>query len=153
MDREKSFEDMMEKLYSLATLMTKNSKPKQYGSNDLLFLFEVHTVKMIYENPGRSLGELAAMSYRTKGAMSLMIDKLVKKGIVEKKKSAKDERRYVIDLTEKGRRVGAFHEDYDKEKYGDILDTMDEVTTGDIDKTNAILLSLIHYIVRVQHLH
>ena len=145
MDREAVFNQMMEKVYGVASLVQKANQPKQYGSEDLLYMNEVHTLKAIYERPGLSLGELAEQTFRTKGSTSLMVVKLVGKGLVEKRRASEDSRRYELVTTEKGRRVAEYHKEYDRINYKVILDQMSDLSDEAIADCDEILSRLIRY--------
>jgi hypothetical protein len=54
-------------------------------------------------------------------------------------------RRYEIVPTEKGMLVGVFHEEYDKEQYGRIVDMMPPELMENIEKADEIL----HFILNL----
>ena len=72
---------------------------------------EAHTLKMIALNEGISQTELSEQMYRTAGATSVMVDKLVEKGLVHRQRVDGDQRRYLLTLTDRGRLVHASHID------------------------------------------
>lgn len=60
------------------------SQPRDFGIGFPLTQNEIHTVVIVCENEGISLGELARERAVTKGAMSQLVSKLVKKGLIVK---------------------------------------------------------------------
>jgi len=60
------------------------SQPRDFGIGFPLTQSEIHAIVVVCENEGISLGELARQRGVTKGAMSQLVTRLVKKGLVEK---------------------------------------------------------------------
>lgn len=85
-------------------------KPRQYGTEDLLFPSEVHMVSLIGNNEGCGVSELATISGVTKGAVSQVIKKLEMRGLTQKSEDKENKTRTVIKLTNKGRVVYYAHE-------------------------------------------
>ena len=144
-DREEEFSNLMENMYVILRLMNKYNMPRHYGTADELYLNEVHTLKCIAEHPGISLSELGERTHRTKGATSMMINKLESKGLVSKRCAAADVRRYELNLTEKGEQVDRFHLSYDEVHYRDMLDFVPDAQAADFRRVNQILEGLIRY--------
>ncbi|MTQ96072.1 MarR family transcriptional regulator [Pseudoflavonifractor sp. BIOML-A6] len=104
---------MIEHLYTMERIITAIQKrPIDYGGVSL-HANEAHTLKMIALNEGISQTELSEQMYRTKGATSVMVDKLVEKGLVHRQRVDGDQRRYLLTLTDRGRLVHASHIDRD----------------------------------------
>jgi len=57
---------------------------RNYGTNILITQVEIHTIEAIGNHDGISITELAENRHKTKGAVSQLIYKLVKKGLVKK---------------------------------------------------------------------
>ena len=64
---------------------------------------------------------------------------MIKKGLVNKKRSHLDERRVIVELTEEGKRILYRHTRLDAEKLRKILMQMDESDVQTIQKAFAIL--------------
>lgn len=95
-------------------------KPRYYGTEDLLYRSEVHTIDAIGKNNKINVTELAQYLGITKGAISQMVDKLMKKGMVNKKMVSETENEVSLELTPKGNLVYNGHEEYHKELYAEI---------------------------------
>ncbi|HLN20299.1 MAG TPA: MarR family transcriptional regulator [Bacteroidales bacterium] len=78
-----------------------NRKPKDYGTGDLLYLTEVHTIKMIGENDEINMTGLAGIMGVTKGAISQTIRKLVSKNLIIKENGS-NRKEFNLRLSEKG---------------------------------------------------
>lgn len=104
---------LLEKLYAIERIMNAiQKKPREYAGTSL-YANEAHTLQLIAQNEGISQAELSERMYRTKGATSVMVDKLVKKGLVNRCREDGNQRRYLLTLTEHGRNVSEAHEEYD----------------------------------------
>ena len=57
---------------------------RNYGTNIMITQVEIHTIEAIGNCNGISITELAENSHKTKGAVSQLIYRLVKKGLVKK---------------------------------------------------------------------
>ena len=57
-------------------------KPKDYGTGDLLYFTEVHTITMVARNDEVNMTQLAEIMGVTKGAISQTIRKLVHKNLI-----------------------------------------------------------------------
>lgn len=106
------FENVMNKYNAL------EKKPRYYGTKDLLYKSEVHTIEAIGKNSGINVTELAQYLNITKGAVSQMIDKLIKKNLVLKTPVSETE--VSLSLTQNGILVFKGHEEYHKGFYGEI---------------------------------
>ena len=87
----------------------KTAKPKQYGTDDLLYPAEVHILDVIGNHENATVTELAEMFGITKGAVSQTISKLTQKQLVEKTPSESEKNVVHISLSEKGRAVYEYH--------------------------------------------
>lgn len=89
-----------------------------YDIGQPLRLNEVHTIAAIGDNDQINITKLAAYQKITKGAVSQMIRKLVRKNLVIKRVSPETENEVVLSLTESGEKVyqghKQFHESYEK---------------------------------------
>lgn len=143
MAEEKVFAEIMESFNTYFRIIySYQNTPRTYGTDEPLFMAEAHIIQAIGENPGLSLNELAEKTYRTKSAMSMMVKNLVRKKLVKRKRDIEDNRRYIINLTKKGKIVFDFHERLDEKNYGEILNSMREISDislEELEKFNSIL--------------
>lgn len=154
MKREKEFElvedefaRFMEHLNTnLRISMRYHSTPHYYGIEEELYISEAHVIQAIGDEPDQSLVELAKATHRTKSAMSMMIRKLEKKGLVSKIRTEADNRRIALTLTEKGRKVYKYHQRLDEVNYDWIFKKMNEndtISLEDLKTANKVLKSLV----------
>jgi len=76
-----------------------------------LSISELHLLEAVSKNDeqGRSISVLAADQQITLASVTVAVNKLVKKGYVEKVRSQEDGRQVFVKLTKQGRKVNAGH--------------------------------------------
>lgn len=91
-------------------LFEVDKKIRYYGTDEQLFEAEIHMIKSIKENEGIHVTGLAQLLEVTKGAVSQIVMRLEKKGMVIKKKDASNQSRLILRLTPKGETAYVNHE-------------------------------------------
>ena len=80
---------------------------------------QMHTIEVIGHQQNMRMKELATRLGVTTGTLTVAIDKLEKKGLVERKPHESDRRSWLVGLTAKGREVYSqhdrFHNDFTEE--------------------------------------
>lgn len=131
----KFFFELMESIYEVSRITSiYEGIPRKYGTDDELYMVEAHTINLIGDKIKTNTSELTQLTDKTKGAISQMVDKLVKKGLVLKYKNPANNREVIIELTEKGQQVYEYHKALDKMEYAKILNRLDEFSTDDFEK-------------------
>lgn len=87
-----------------------DGKTRNYGTDQPLYDAEVHLIKVIKENEGIHITALAEKLNVTKGAVSQLIMKLQKKGMVVKEPDTSNQSRILLKLTNKGQIAYVNHE-------------------------------------------
>jgi DNA-binding MarR family transcriptional regulator len=91
-------------------------KPKDYGTGDLLYIAEIHTITMIGNNHQVNMTQLADLMGVTKGAISQTIRKLVQKNYIVKSNTV-NRKEISLGLSEKGQIVYRGQESFQKELF------------------------------------
>ncbi|MGD9161632.1 MAG: MarR family transcriptional regulator [Desulfobacteraceae bacterium] len=95
------------------------NKARHFGVPDLLHASEIHMVMHIGDNEGVHVSELARITGVTRGAVSQIVSKLEKKGLVTKDEDPENSLKTVPVLTNKGKTAyyahAQYHEEIDKE--------------------------------------
>ena len=91
-------------------------KPKDYGTGDLLYFTEIHTITMVGKNKEINMTRLAEIMGVTKGAISQTIRKLVHKNLILKSNST-NKKEFNLKLSEKGKIVYKGQESFQKELF------------------------------------
>lgn len=139
MKKEESFNVLMESIFELSrAYYDYQSKPRKYGTDDELFMVEVHLLNLIGEDSKINVTRISRKTNRTKGAVSQIIDKLVNKGLVHKSKNPFNNREVKLELSEKGKKIFHYHQYLDREKNEGILSELSEFTSNDFKKYIAI---------------
>ncbi len=134
MDKNKLVYSIMDTLYELSREISEyESIPRQYGTDDEIFMVEAHTINLIGENSSITISEIAKMSNKTKGAISQMVEKLINKEIVFKVKDSSDQRRVFLNLTEKGKRIFDYHKKLDEKEYSKIIKKLNHFTYDEFE--------------------
>jgi len=86
--------------------------PIDHGTGDLLYASEINTLEIIGKYPGISMTELAGKRGVTKGAVSQVVAKLVKKQLVVKNSVPDNDKALALGLTEAGEIAFENHEKF-----------------------------------------
>ncbi len=102
------FRDLYNKMAWLNKLKMEDSF-KGYKSS------EVHCIEYIGRNVDSNVTKLAESFYMTRGAISKMSKKLIKKGVIESYQKADNKKEIYFRLTEQGQEIYKVHEELHKE--------------------------------------
>ncbi|BBO90452.1 transcriptional regulator [Desulfosarcina ovata subsp. ovata] len=112
---------LAELLLRVFNKFARNEKqPRRFGIDKLLHPSEIHMVMLIGDNPGVHGAELARMAGVTRGAISQIVAKLEKKGLVRKAEEPGNSLKKVPVLTNKGKVAYYAHEQYHEEMDSDL---------------------------------
>ena len=104
----KSFRDLLNKMASL-------NKSKMEDSFNGLKSSEVHCIEYIGGNVDSNVTKLAESFYVTRGAISKINKKLIKKGIIESYQKPDNKKEIYFRLTEQGKVIYKIHEELHEE--------------------------------------
>ncbi|AKN29878.1 MarR family transcriptional regulator [Clostridium carboxidivorans P7] len=76
---------------------------------------EVHYIEYIGKNVDSNVTKLAESFYMTRGAISKMTKKLIKRGVIESYQKPENKKEIYFRLTEKGQKIYKIHEELHKE--------------------------------------
>jgi len=102
------FRDIYNKMVSLNKVKMEDSL-KEYKSS------EVHCIEYIERNVDSNVTKLAESFYMTRGAISKLTKKLIKKGIIESYQKPDNKKEIYFRLTEQGKAVNKIHDELHKE--------------------------------------
>lgn len=112
MDKEEqvimSFRELFNKMAWLNKAKMEDSL-KDYKSS------EVHYIESIGKNPDSNVTKLAESLYMTRGAISKITKKLIKKGIIESYQKSDNKKEIYFRLTEQGQEINKIHNALHKE--------------------------------------
>ncbi|MFL0250955.1 MarR family transcriptional regulator [Clostridium neuense] len=105
-------------MMSLRELFDKMAWLNKFKMEDSLKGFkssEVHYIECIGKNADSNVTKLAESLYMTRGAISKMTKKLIKKGVIESYQKPDNKKEIYFRLTEQGKKIYKIHEDLHKE--------------------------------------
>ncbi|MBX4259531.1 MarR family transcriptional regulator [Clostridium estertheticum] len=126
------FRDILNKIVSL-------NKPKMKDSLKGFKSSEVHCIEYIGRNVDSNVTKLAESFYMTRGAISKLTKKLIKKSIIESYRKPDNKKEIYFRLTEQGKVINKVHEELHKEFQERDKAVFEQVTEEQFD----IILSFI----------
>jgi DNA-binding MarR family transcriptional regulator len=128
-DNLHEFELLLDEVNRLIARAQSLHTPRfDFGTGIPLYRSEIHTIETIGKNPGINVTRLSERIGITKGAVSQMLTRLVKKKLIEKGTVPGNEKELMIDLTDLGRLAFENHRALHlsmlailKDYYGDML--------------------------------
>jgi len=123
------YEEILQKLEKVIVRMESMHTPSlSFGTGVLMHTKEIHTVQAIGQHSGINVTKLAEHTGVTKGAVSQILKKLIRKGLVWKTHAPGNDKEVVLELTNLGRIGFQNHEKFHmdtlniaREYYGDQL--------------------------------
>lgn len=107
-------------------------KARHYGVDELLHLSEIHMIMLIGNNAGVHVSELARSAGITRGAVSQVVAKLEKKGLIKKMGDPEHSLKMVPELTNKGKVAYYTHEQYHEEIDNELYEYLRNLTDEQI---------------------
>lgn len=123
--------DKADILHQASLLYMAGNVPIDYGTGDTYTSVEVHMLKYIIENPGKTVTDLSRDWDRTKAAISLMMKKIEDKGLVTRKEAPDSKKKQLYYATELGKKLNETHKKYDTKVFGKTLSYMKENCTDE----------------------
>ena len=142
MDREEAFNEMMETLFEMSRYISVyESTPRRYRTEDL-YMTEMHALNLIWNQDRLNMTQLAQQTNRTKGAISQMVEKLRKKGLLVKEKNPQNNSEIFLRLTDLGREACQYHRDMERNIYRLYLDGLEDFGQEDFERYRRLLQRL-----------
>lgn len=107
-------------------------KPKDFGTGDLLFVGEIHTIAAIGRNPEINITHLAEVTGVTKGAISQIVKRLLNKRYIARYNN-KNNKEVNLRLSDKGYVIFREHEAFEKEMFVFAEQMYDHATPAERD--------------------
>lgn len=109
---------------SMEMFKSLESTPRDFGSGDLLYKSEVHTLCTIGRNTGINLTSLSLEMNVSKSAVSKFVGKLLNKRLILKTIEADNRKEVIFYLTDKGKIVFEGHETFIKSTFSGIYELL-----------------------------
>jgi DNA-binding MarR family transcriptional regulator len=131
--------DQFLKILHLYSVISR--KPKNYGTGDLLYFTELHTISVVAKNKEINMTRLAEIMGVTKGAISQTIRKLVSKNLILKS-NITNKKEINLKLSEKGMLVLKSQESFQKEIFNFALTLYEKARPEDRDLVGRLFLAI-----------
>jgi len=118
-----------------------NRKPKDYGTGDLLYFTEVHTIKIVGMNREVNMTTLAEIMGVTRGAISQTIRKLAGKNLI-KRTNTTNKKEVNLSLTKKGMTVLKGQESFQQEIFTFAATLYQKAGSQDVDLVNRLFTAI-----------
>ena len=109
------------------------NKIQNYGTDVQLSSTEIFLIKIIQENPGCHITGAAEKTGVSKAAVSQMVQRLERKGIMRKRVSPDNRSKYLLLLTPKGKTAHREHMKIEKKGQEHILKIIQQYSTTKLD--------------------
>ena len=116
-----SVADKADILHRAAMLYMASNLPIDYGTGETYTMVEVHMVKYIIDHPGKTVTDLSQDWDKTKAAISQMLKRLEKKGLVTWRGAPDSRKKQLYHATPKGEALNLRHREYDERVFGETL--------------------------------
>ncbi len=126
------------------------SKPRDFGTGDLLYSSTIHTLVQIGKNPGINLTNLAERLVISKSAVSKFIRQLLELGLITKSKDISNRKEVIFYLSEKGVVAYHGHESFEREFFGVIKNNVNTLKEDEKDIFITFLRSLVGELKKVE---
>jgi DNA-binding MarR family transcriptional regulator len=119
-----------------------NRKPKDYGTGDLLYFTEIHTISMIGKNREINMTRLADLMGVTRGAISQTVRKLVSKNLIIKS-NATNRKEFNLRLSERGIKVLKGQETFKQEIFAFAGTLYEKAGASDVELVGRLFTAII----------
>lgn len=100
--------------------------PHDFGTGDLLFGSEIHTIQKIGYNQNINLTDLADKLNISKSAVSKFTKRLLNKDLITKTRKLNNDKEVVFNLTNKGLTAFTTHEKFEEEMFKSIKNLIND---------------------------
>lgn len=127
---------------SIVAFQAIEREPKDFGTGDLLYSSEIHTLVAIAKYPGCNLTELASALDITKGGAGKFVKKLLAKDLIIKTRHQDNKKEVIFYTTAKGKTAYRHHADFERQMFGEIYQTLDTMSTSQVQVLEDFLVKL-----------
>ncbi|MCK4551583.1 MAG: winged helix-turn-helix transcriptional regulator [Tenericutes bacterium] len=140
----KSYENVIALYFkSLEAFKEFERIPRKFGTGDLLYHSEIHTLQAIGSHIKINLTDLSERLNISKSGTSKFIAKLLKKNLITKSKLFNNNKEVVFALTEKGTIAYNAHEKFSKKTFESIYNLLSHLEDDQIEFLESFLVDLV----------
>ena len=134
------FDDMFHRIMNKMNRIEQ--KPRRFGTDFLLYSSEIHTIQAIGRNAGINVTALAALQGVTKGAVSQILQKLVKKGMVVRMKDEMSDREVLLKLSDTGKIAYQAHADFHSQIDPEFVEIIAQADDANLEFMETVLKAI-----------
>lgn len=123
----------------IARFNETDRKARNFGTDTVLHLSEIHLIECVGDHGGLCVSEIACARGVTKGAVSQTLKRLESKHFVRKSPDPANRSRTVVSLTEKGKTAYAEHRRYHERLAALVARSLEEDTPDERKAVSAFL--------------
>lgn len=136
--------DIIEKLTAYNRRMYDYGKNvRHYGTEQELRIDQIHVIDYIGQHPGCHLGAIATDTDSNLPTVSLQVKRLIKLGLVNKKRSEQDQREITLSLTDKGTIIFQYHKEMDRQWISSFSELLSTFAYEELSSINVFLKTLL----------
>lgn len=117
----------------------RNAISVDYGAGERLCMSEIHVIEIVGNQPGILQTQICEKMGLTKGRISVIISKLMKKDMVIRMKNASNKRELPLQLSEKGKIAFENHQSQDQLLFQKMQNIMDKYSEEEVEHFNQAL--------------
>jgi DNA-binding MarR family transcriptional regulator len=114
-----------------ARLAALENTPRDYGTGELLFSSDIHTVVAVADHEGCNLTELAVNLGVSNPAAFKFAAKMVRLGYLIKERRDGNRKDVIFSLSKKGRQANLAHAAFERRTFGPLQDLERKLPVGD----------------------
>ena len=118
---------------------SNDKKPRNFGTKHALYQSEIHFIDAIEPGDGIIASQVAQKLGVTKGAVTQIADKLVKKGLIEKYKRPDNKKEVYIKLTSDGKIAYDRHRLFHKQLGDKMIAYLDSLSPAQMQALTGLL--------------
>ncbi len=140
MSDTKNYKNAIDKLTKVInTFIEIYRLPYQFAIKELLYPSEIHTIAAIGEHEGLNVTDLSDEMGVSKAAISQLVNKLEKKGLVKRYKNDGNNKETLLRLTMKSKIAFAAHKEYHENRDKEIINIMKKMSKKEFAFFNTII--------------
>ncbi|SCM83220.1 Regulatory protein MarR [uncultured Sporomusa sp.] len=125
--KKTSYAIMSDFMHLFETVANGRVNRLDLGNDMVFYRGEIHIIKVIGDQPGIFISEIARFFHVTRAVVSKSVLKLERNGYVRKEKDLNDKKRIQLYLTERGQAAFQAHERFHQEFDGQIYQYLDSL--------------------------
>lgn len=142
--KEMLIPDIIEKLTAYNRRMYDYGKNvRHYGTDQELRIDQIHVIDYIGRHPGCHLGAIATDTDSNLPTVSLQVKRLIKLGLVSKKRSEQDQREITLSLTDEGTAIFQYHKEMDRQWISSFSELLSTFAYEELSSINLFLKTLL----------